>query len=270
MRRTKEYRGIWLKPEAIRETYAFFESSFLTENHKRYEVTGLTIEAWGRVREFKTDEAFFAAYRPGLANATYKKVYLDYELLFRVVGKTTYVGVKAHTLTQIESVFQALEGLLPEYVYPESEFMGGPRPTVWLGHGAGVQWEILGDYLMDRHGFIVKAFEIGPERAGGVSEVLSDERSSKVVALLMIEEEDLSGNAGERFLRRVCYEAGLLQGTLGRDRVFFVTEQTDRDLLPIEGIRQFRYRAGHAREIFWDLLIHLQTVSGDPMERGAS
>jgi hypothetical protein len=271
MRWTREYRGIWLQPEAIGKAFHFFEDLLLTEFHKRYEVRDLSTDISGAVWEYPSDEDFFAAYHPGLMNATYRKAFLDYEFMVRVMGKTTFVGIKAKNRKQMEAVFETLEALISEYSLSPSGWFLRAEPVVFIGHGESPVWKELAGYLLNQQGYAVKPYGIDAGSEKAVREVLDEPGFSKGFAVILVAESDSVSEGSRGFIDFASRDADFFRVRLGSSRVAVIVEG-EMSLLggATSGIRVFCHARGKTRESFWEVLemLHREFGKRPPAKAG--
>jgi hypothetical protein len=262
MRWTREYKGIWLKPEAIRKVYRFFETSLLTDFHRRYEVKDLSTELSGALWEHASDEDFFAAYRPGLCNATYKKAFLDYEFMIRVVGKVTFVGVKARNRKEIEAVFETLERIIPQFSFGSSDVIESWYPLVLVGHGPAGPWKDLAFYLLVQQGYGVRVYEISGEEKDDTQQTLEGLDVRSCFGIVLVSNQDLEDQNDGPFLESAMRHLTVLQARLRPSRTLLLAEDGAVAPPEVQGRRSIIYRKGSIKEAFWEILRLLQNELG--------
>ncbi len=249
MRKSKEYEGVRFTPKAIKDIFGFFDRFLLTDYHKRYEVKELTTEMCGIVWEHYSDEALFKGYIPWITSITYKRTFLDYEFMLLTQEKSTFVGVKAHTLMQIQPIFHMTDKMVPEGTITWAEAIPNIRPLIIIGHGKGSSWRAIVDYLYTKHGYAFRAYELGNRLFRGLDKAMEGSVPDNTMAIIVMEKEDSYEDLTSEHKQIILNEFDYLENTLGTSNVLFVLENgLSRPRLSNKcEVLQFRY--GHIKEI---------------------
>ncbi len=250
MRRSKEYQGLRFKANAIKRVFGFFDRFLLTDYHKRYEVKELTTQMCGMVWEYYSDNAFFDAYIPWVTDVTYKRTFLDYEFMLFTQERSTFIGVKAHTLMQIQPIFDEVEKNIPQEAITWNQAIATIRPYIILGHGRGESWKSVVDYLYVKHGYGLRCYEMGGTASRGLDKAIKGCMLENIMALIVIEGEDHLDLVTQDQHHKIYGELKYLKETLGISRVLFIVERgVNAQFLPQQS-NILMFKKGHIKELF--------------------
>jgi predicted nucleotide-binding protein len=270
MRRAKEYRGVMFSPEIIKEARDVMRGEFDKTARLRFRTMKIELakEEW----EYDDEEEFFAGYREPFQNARFKEEYTVGHLGVVVdglgyrYGVSTKAEVEMATRGQILKIFNIFEAnaercRLPEETSEET-IEEAVEPRIFIGHGHSNQWRDLKDHLHEKHGFEVKAYEIGARAGLSVKEVLEDMLTDSSFALLVFtgEDEDAEGKVHAR--ENVIHESGLFQGSLGWRRAIILVEEGVEEFSNMEGLNTIRFGKNGIREAYGEVLATIKREFG--------
>jgi predicted nucleotide-binding protein len=223
--------------------------------------TSMSVVVEGAERGHDNEEEFFADYRKAPDSANYLRRFgkggesPSLRLLSR--PRTSYsdvrvsVKVRAQRLSQILAVMEVFEAKKQESTLP-LETAKKSEPVVFIGHGRSDAWKELKDFLQDKWGFKVEAYEIGARAGHAIRDILKTMLDKASIAFLVMTGEDqtVTGELHPRL--NVVHEAGLFQGKLGFERAIILLETGVTELSNIHGIDQIRFT--NIKEVFGDVV----------------
>lgn len=252
MRHTRIYHDTWFDAEGLKSISRFFETRLIGDFHKRYEVKGFFLDRWGEETEYASEESFLAAYQPGLTHATYRKTFLDYELIIRVAGPDTQVSLKGRTRKELEPVFAFVETLIPERNVYQGD-RGPKRGRVYLVHWQGNHWRLIARYLSERHHWVVRPVSRRECRRRNTLEALALRALQEKAAVLLVFNGGREGAEAGLSPRKAQYDVEMLLSAFAASRPVVVGEQGTLVQLGRVDVPELIYPSGEPRQVFWRL-----------------
>ncbi len=219
--------------------------------------------------KFDTLEEFLGAYKPGIDNASlHVSTSNDKSMWLNFQGKVfpgTTVNVRSPSRIEIETIFNIFEENYSSSELPveavEAEVI--EPPVVFIGHGGSGVWRDLKDHLQDKHGYDVRAYEIGSRSGHSIRDILEEMLEESSCALLALTGEDETRDGKLLARQNVVHETGLFQGRLGFSRAIVLKEEGTEEFSNIAGVQQIRFSKGNIKETFGDVLAVLKREFGN-------
>ena len=252
--KTKPYPWIKFSAETIVAARATYDRYGTGGDHDQpwRNVTLASGESW----RLDTDDEFLAEYRSqSVASADYRwrGFIVDYHARW-LYSPNTDVGATLPERAQVEEVFAVFEA------GAEGGRIAAPRPdpVVFIGHGHSEDWIRLRDFLRERAGFRVRAFESRPTAGRAAFEVLVEAAHESSVAILVHTAEDETASGSMRARQNVLHETGFFQAHFGFERAVIVREHGTEEFSNVAGIQEIRYPGGHVSEVFGEVVAVLE------------
>ncbi|RLB22664.1 MAG: hypothetical protein DRG76_06105 [Deltaproteobacteria bacterium] len=261
MRRTREYYDTFFTSETIQKCFAFFHKSLLTDLHKRYLVKQLTTEISGLIWEYDTDEALFEAYIPAVTSIVYKKTFLDYEFMLYTIERSTFVGLKAQRLAQMQPIFDYIDSCIPADVMTRREALQRLRPLIVIFHGQDDTWKELLAYLYGKQGYAVKAYEVTRTHREEVREVMELAGGENMFVCVIPDppgaREDFQAlNHGLESCLSYMKEA------VDSDRILCLCGESNGLHYGVAGVDVVYFKNRHIKQVFWQVLDKVHRIFG--------
>jgi hypothetical protein len=259
MKKSKTYDNTKFPPEVIREACRLFIKHTTLAQKYRHEVFRITFpkEEW----TYNKEEEFFADYRKDFRDAWFERGFFKPKSVghisqtFRVTVamkwglRQSMVDVELNQRHQIEEVFNFLETKLKN-----SKVKRSPGPIIFIGHGRNPQWKELKDYLQDKQGYRVEAYEKEARDGKAINDILAEMLKGASLGVLVMTGEDKTSGATLRARDNVIHELGLSQQAFGLEKTIVLLEDGTREFSNIRGIHQTRFKRGRIKEAFADVM----------------
>jgi predicted nucleotide-binding protein len=221
----------------------------------------LSVEANGSTWNHDSESEFCADYRQSKGPAHWVWDGGPRELTVRLFSSGTHVTVKAESRELIESTFELFEQKVAASTRPlppPPPPAPNPKPRIFIGHGHSGAWRDLKDYLQDKQGHVVVAYEVGARAGYTVRDVLETMLKQSTFALLVLTGEDEMGDGSLRARQNVIHEAGLFQGRLGFARAVVLLEEGVEPFSNVAGVEHITFGKGRIKESYGEVLATLK------------
>jgi len=259
--------------EKSKDYTAFFNSRTLRQawegllqkaGQKLPSTPDIQVEDAGAAWKFDTVDEFLAAYRRGIAGASfYHHIMKGYRfrLYFTALLSQTSISVEAPSRAEIEAIFNIFEDALPDSLLATS-VPPVEKPVIFIGHGRSGAWRDLKDHLQDKHEYEVSAYEIGSRAGHTIRDILEEMLDESSCAFLVLTGEDEMPDGRLLARQNVIHETGLFQGRLGFSRAIVLLEDGAEEFSNLAGIQQIRFAKSNIKETFGEVLAVLRREFG--------
>ena len=264
MQKSKDYNGVKFSPEVISQAVDMFISLLNEEEKTSLHTSGLSVAFGSESWKYDSQEEFYSDCRKNCSYYTFSIRAQNYRLYIEYIGILSYtrIIVEGKERGEIQNVFEVFEANADKCKLPEPKKKDAPLPSrarIFIGHGNSSQWRDLKDYLHEKHGYDVKAYEIGARGGHTIRDILEDMLSKSSFAILVMTGEDMDEKDNLQFHQNVIHELGLFQGRIGFSRAIVLLEEDTEDFSNVHGIQQVRYGKGNIKETFGDTLATLRS-----------
>ena len=256
MEREKSYERVKFPPEVIARAAAVFVDSLPTEAQKSltfgWEVSREN-ESWAP----ESAEEFAASYREDSVGKAKVTVFGPGRHFYTYINPwSTRVHLNAPSNPDALRVLQVFDEVADEYRRSAAEVEKSitDKVTIFLGHGRSAQWSELKNFLTDKHGFTVTAYETGPRAGLTMVHILEELSEDASFAILVHTGEDVDAAGNLHARENVVHETGLFQGKLGFERAIVLLEEDCTEFSNLLGLQQIRYSKGNIKETFGEVV----------------
>lgn len=272
--RSTAFLGFKWPVDIIRRVTERF-NSVVAEPAEEHKLT-LTIERRGDHWTFDTMAEFYEEYRGEVDKATYIRVVPKLEALLSLnYWPSPGLPISLITVTFPDrALVPEVYEVAAEYAEPvQAAFMTelvqkNSEVVIAIGHGHSDAWREVRDYLQDKLGFKVEAYETGPRAGRSRVDVLTELLDGCNFALLVHTADDEQADGEARARENVVHETGLFQARYGFRRAIIVRESGCATFSNVHGLEEIHFEPGRIKEAFGEIVATIRRefrgASGGP------
>ena len=153
-------------------------------------------------------------------------------------------------LSQLRRQYEKRSEGIPVIRHSESTTDLELQKSVFIGHGASLQWTTLRDYLQNDLGVDCIEYNSRPVAGMSIKERLKEMLDQACFALLVMTGDDEHADGRPHARQNVVHEIGLFQGRLGFEKAIVLLEESCEEFSNIHGLNQIRFSKGRVEEAF--------------------
>lgn len=128
------------------------------------------------------------------------------------------------------------------------------RPAIAIGHGRNPAWRDVKDYLQDKMGFEVEAFETDVRASQTIPAAIASLGDKSNMAILVLTGEDKMADGKVRARQNVIIELGQFKQKFGDNKTIMLIEHGVELPSNVDGIVYIGFEPGHINATFGDII----------------
>ncbi len=169
----------------------------------------------------------------------------------------TFTGSRKHicSVPQVKVTLYDADGTEVDNRYSiQGRYDRSTRPAIAIGHGGNPAWRDVKDYLHDKCGFEVEAFETDEQASETIPAVIASLGEKSNMAILVLTGEDETAYGKTRARQNVIHELGKFQERFGNNKTIVLVEKGVELPSNISGIIYIGFNPGHIKATFGDIM----------------
>lgn len=128
------------------------------------------------------------------------------------------------------------------------------RPVIVIGHGGNSTWRDVKDFLHDKCGFEVEAFETDEQAGRAIPDVIASFGDKSNMAILVMTGEDKTADGNVRARQNVIHELGKFQERFNSNKTIILAESGVELPSNTSGIVHIKFESGQIKSTFGDIM----------------